>query len=539
MILEGIVTSLDAGGALNVAPMGPIVDESMTRLRLRPYQSSRTYQNLKATGCGVLHVVDDVLLIARAAIGRLGPVPETFPAEKITGRVLKAACRWYEFQVETLDDSQERTEIEARVVHMGRLRDVFGFNRARHAVLEAAILATRVHILPLVEILAEFERLRVPVEKTAGDREREAFGLLLDYVRETASGKEADANLSKKPEVVVQTGARLHCGLFTDSHAPGRQFGGVGMMISPPGFVLRAAVSDRGSISGHPEWHERLSRTETRARERVESISRLPPVQWTIDAALPPHAGLGSGTQLGLAAAAALSRLAGEADLPAEELATRAGRGTRSAIGIHGFSHGGFLVEGGKLPGQSVSPLVTRAPVPEAWRFVLIRPRRTAGLSGADELEGFARLPPMSRETTDRMCRLALLDLTPALIEEDFDRFGEALFEFGKLVGQHFAPVQGGVCADAQMRELLPRLRARGIRGIGQSSWGPTVFVLCRSDGEATSIVSDLNTDPACADCALTIASPMNRGATVAGSAGIQPVRDNTPRSVRDFNTGR
>ncbi|HTI50407.1 MAG TPA: DUF447 domain-containing protein [Planctomycetaceae bacterium] len=187
MILEGLVTTVDAHGALNVAPMGPIVDEAMTHLRLRPYRTSRTYQNLKVQPCGVFHVVDDVLLLARAAIDRLDPLPGHFPAERVRGRVLTAACRWYEFEVESCDDAQERTEIEARVVHSGRLRDWFGFNRAKHAVLEAAILATRVRILPRIEILAEFARLESPVSKTAGPREREAFDLLYNYVRDAAA----------------------------------------------------------------------------------------------------------------------------------------------------------------------------------------------------------------------------------------------------------------------------------------------------------------------------------------------------------------
>ena len=85
-------------------------------------------------------------------------------------RVVAAACRWYEFEIEACDDSHERTDIKARVVHCGRLRDFFGFNRARHAVLEAAILATRVHMLPPAGIEAEFSRLQIPVDKTAGPR---------------------------------------------------------------------------------------------------------------------------------------------------------------------------------------------------------------------------------------------------------------------------------------------------------------------------------------------------------------------------------
>jgi hypothetical protein len=129
-------------------------------------------------------VVDDVLLLAQAAIGRLSSAPPTVPAEKVRGVVLSQACRWYEFLVDTLDDSTERAEIMARVVHAGRIRDFFGFNRAKHAVLEAAILATRVGLIPREEILAEFARLKVPVDKTAGPREAEAFALLEQFVRE-------------------------------------------------------------------------------------------------------------------------------------------------------------------------------------------------------------------------------------------------------------------------------------------------------------------------------------------------------------------
>jgi len=182
MILEGIVTSLDTAGVLNVAPMGPIVDEAMSTILLRPFQTSRTYRNLKEHPQGVLHVTDDVLLLARTAIGQLDEAPETISAEKIKGRVLKSVCRWYEFEVTELDDSKERTQIECRVVNSGRLRDFFGFNRAKHAVLEAAILATRTHILRPEQIRQQLAALASPVEKTAGPDEEAAFSLLAEFV---------------------------------------------------------------------------------------------------------------------------------------------------------------------------------------------------------------------------------------------------------------------------------------------------------------------------------------------------------------------
>lgn len=185
-ILEGIVTTRNADGTTNVAPMGPIVDPAeapnITRLLLRPFQTSTTYANLARTRCGVFHVTDDVLLLARAAINRLDQPPATIPATVVDGAVLADACRWFEFRVQSIDESQERTEIQAEVVHTGRLRDYVGLNRAKHAVLEAAILATRLHILPRSEILSQLQALRSPVQKTAGPREQEAFDLICRYI---------------------------------------------------------------------------------------------------------------------------------------------------------------------------------------------------------------------------------------------------------------------------------------------------------------------------------------------------------------------
>jgi len=189
MILEGIVTTRNADATTNVAPMGPIVDANMTSLILRPFQTSTTYANLKRTSCGVLHVTDDVLLIARAALGRLDLPPRMQRAATIDGDVIADACRWYEFRVTSLDDSAERTRIEAQVVHVGHIRDFFGFNRAKHAVLEAAILATRLHLLPLDEVCDRLAELREPVEKTAGHAELDAFALIERHVQEFASGR--------------------------------------------------------------------------------------------------------------------------------------------------------------------------------------------------------------------------------------------------------------------------------------------------------------------------------------------------------------
>ncbi len=178
MILEGIVTTIDPSGHIHIAPMGPIVDADMQRLIFRPFRTSQTYQNLKAHPEGVFHVTDDVLLLARAALGQVEPLPGYGQAQHIRGFVLKDACRFYEFRIGVIDDQDDRTRMEAQVIHFGRLRDFFGFNRAKHAVVEAAIFATRTAFLPHDEIESEFRKLDVIVHKTGGEQEKKAFNFL-------------------------------------------------------------------------------------------------------------------------------------------------------------------------------------------------------------------------------------------------------------------------------------------------------------------------------------------------------------------------
>jgi uncharacterized protein len=202
VILEGIVTTLSLDGTLNVAPMGPRIDldMNMTRFVLRPFHTSTTYHNLKARGEGVFHVTDDVLLLAQTAIGAAPmPAPAARAADVVAGQILTDACRYYEFRVVELDDREERTAIVVETVAQGRQRDFFGFNRAKHAVVEAAILATRADWLPVDEILVEFRKLAILVDKTGGPRERAAFTLVHRHVREIAVKRGLDSDQSSSP----------------------------------------------------------------------------------------------------------------------------------------------------------------------------------------------------------------------------------------------------------------------------------------------------------------------------------------------------
>jgi len=515
MILEGIVTTLDDDGSVHIAPMGPIVDEMMAHLRFRPFKTSQTYQNLKQRPVGVFHVVDDVLLLARAAIGKLDQPPETTPAQQIPGAVLRAACRWYEFQIESIDDSQDRAEMIARVVHCGRLRDGFGFNRAAHAVLEAAILATRLHLLPADQVREQLTALRVLVEKTAGPREAEAFALLEEHVAQ--HNLSAAAATSVEPQgITVTTGARLHFGPLSWQPAAGRNFGGAGLMIDVPGFCLDVQAAERDEIVGCESWTQPVALF----RDRIRRASPQRPTSCRIEirSAIPAHSGLGSGTQLGMAVARSLALMQGEQNVAPSVFAERAGRGCRSAIGIHGFDYGGFLIDAGKLPGETIGSLATRIDFPVEWKILLATPVGETGLSGSTECNIFDHLPPMPQQTTDTLCRLALMELLPSLAERNFERFSRSVFAFGQTVGEFFAPVQGGLFAGPSADQLVEEVRRRGFPGVGQSSWGPTLFVFCPDNNSANDLLSELSTDSRWQHYRFRIAAPLNTGATLIDS---------------------
>jgi hypothetical protein len=179
VIVETIVTSMDPAGAINFAPMGVEWDEE--QIVLKPFLETTTFRNLTTTRVAVVNLTDDAMLFAQGAVS--SPQFPWLPAVVVRGAVLEAACSWRELEITGVDDTPPRSRLEARVVHHGFRREFIGFNRARNAVLEAAILATRTHLLPAQQIQEEYARLQVMVDKTAGPREREAMAFLTEYVR--------------------------------------------------------------------------------------------------------------------------------------------------------------------------------------------------------------------------------------------------------------------------------------------------------------------------------------------------------------------
>ena len=336
--------------------------------------------------------------------------------------------------------------------------------------------------------------------------------------------------------VRVTTPSRLHFGLFSFGRTDGRQHGGVGAMLERPGVRLTIERAERTAASGPlaeraVEFTNRVVQTLAASRladgdsqHRTDSDPQPAPgdspgakrrgYQIVIEAAPPDHVGLGTGTQLGLAIAAGILRLNGQEIWSSGELAYVTGRGGRSGIGTYGFLRGGLLMEAGKLPGETLSPLIARVEPPPAWRFVLLRPTDAVGLSGTDEQRAFADLPPVPESVTQKLCTEAELHLFPAAMENDFAAFSRSLGSYSRLAGECFAARQGGPFAGQTAARLVKLLKSLGVEGVGQSSWGPTLFAL-QPDQAAAEILATKLRSLADAPLEIIISPPANRGATI------------------------
>jgi len=224
---------------------------------------------------------------------------------------------------------------------------------------------------------------------------------------------------------------------------------------------------------------------------------------------------LGFGTQLGLSVAAGLNAYLGLPQPPIWELAHSAGRGLRSAVGTHGFAHGGLLFERGKLPTELISPLERRVPLPSEWRFVLVCPRERRGLYGPAERQAFSELPPVPQEVADGLSCEVRERMLPAAEQGDPESFGESVYQYGYRAGSCFAGIQGGAYNGSQLERLVELIRSLGIRGVGQSSWGPTIFALCPDASRAERLVDELRQHRELETADIWLTAPRNSGAEI------------------------
>lgn len=329
-------------------------------------------------------------------------------------------------------------------------------------------------------------------------------------------------------KVIVETSSRLHFGLLSWGSTGGRRFGGTGLMIERPGVSIEVEPAADWSGSGvSADRFVAIARCVADRIARIDERTNLRGAHIHVKQSSFEHVGLGFGTQASLAVASALLRIARMSepspnesstdlspialtsalspneltsdpspiarttDFSIEKLAAIAGRGRRSGIGVHGFVHGGLIVDGGRKNDDSagIPPLVARIAFPADWSVLIVIPQTPVGLHGESEIDAFRRLPPPSDRTIDRLCRLVLLELAPAVAEADFNAFAAALSELERTVGESFAAVQGGVRAHPISDQIARSLENEPVAAFGQSSWGPTLYAFsCANENEKTSI---------------------------------------------------
>lgn len=316
----------------------------------------------------------------------------------------------------------------------------------------------------------------------------------------------------------VRTAARLHFGFQNLALANERLYGGVGVALDRPRLVVSASAADEVRCDD--------AAAEPYVRRVVEALG-VDGARVAVEDRFPRHVGLGSGTQLALAALVAVARAHG-LDADPRALAPALGRGGRSGVGVATFEAGGFVVDGGhpterftsRPPADgewTVPPVVARHDLPDDWRFVLAVPEATAGHSGADEdrrmRQSVERADP---GIADDVAAVLTRELLPAAAVGDHRRFGRAAARLGRLNGAWYADEQGGVYRPPAGRVVERLTESTAVAGAGQSSWGPAVWGLSTradcddAEADARTALSDLGLDGD-----VLTASPRNRGAAV------------------------
>lgn len=288
--------------------------------------------------------------------------------------------------------------------------------------------------------------------------------------------------------VEISAPARLHFGLLSFGHSGQRQFGGVGVMLAGPRMRLAVESEPTGEfVVRYGRFARRIG--ELARRWSLHRLGRpMPRCRLALVEEIAPHVGLGSGTQLGLAVAKGLERFHGFDAAEPAGLAESVGRGLRSAVGTYGFFRGGLIAESGRLPGERLAPLEHRVELPAAWRFLLVRPDAPPGVSGDREQAIFNGIDPVPPGITDRLQNILQESLIPAAKSGDFEQFSQAIQAYGDFAGSCFAKWQYGTFANPQVAALVQFIRSVGTIGVGQSSWGPTVFALTRDEASAVEL---------------------------------------------------
>ncbi|WP_175940703.1 beta-ribofuranosylaminobenzene 5'-phosphate synthase family protein [Caballeronia sp. BCC1704] len=323
--------------------------------------------------------------------------------------------------------------------------------------------------------------------------------------------------LSPPQAITLSADARLHLGFIDPNGSLGRAFGSVGLVIDGHGTRITARRAQRkGRIDG-TSTQAQHARIEAYLARLHAALGVTKPVDIEVHETPRAHTGLGSGTQLALALGTAFARVTGH-DLTTADIARLLGRGARSGIGIHGFDHGGLIVDGGRSTAHrenaTLPPLLARQRFPDAWRVLLIDDASREGLHGEAEKRGLASLAPFPAALAAHLSHLVLMRLLPAVAECDFEPFADAICDMQQTIGEYFAPAQGGVFASPAVARALQAVAAEQKAGIGQTSWGPVGFAFVASAQHAERALATAQRAAPHASLSFSIVAARNHGAT-------------------------
>jgi beta-ribofuranosylaminobenzene 5'-phosphate synthase len=323
--------------------------------------------------------------------------------------------------------------------------------------------------------------------------------------------------------VVIRTPSRIHVSLIDMHGGSGRVDGGVGITLDEPEILIEAELDPVITVKGGDmAVRERIRHT---AEAVLRNIGAGGGARFIVRSYYPSHIGLGSGSQLALAVARAITELHGKS-LAVPDLARLAGRGGTSGIGTAAFEQGGFILDGGHRfgagceksdfrpsaasRGVSPPPVLARHAFPEDWKILLAIPNVPAGASGCIETDIFRDHCPVPLPEVRELCHQVMMRMLPGIAEHDLDLFGssiDAVQTLGfKKVELGFQPVQ--------VTGLLGVLREAGAAGAGLSSFGPAVYAIGDTDMQELGRAARSFMDEA-AGGTTTICRARNRGATV------------------------
>lgn len=331
----------------------------------------------------------------------------------------------------------------------------------------------------------------------------------------------------------VSVGARLHVGFRNLTRTGELVFGGIGVAIDRPRVVVRA----------RPAASVRCA--NDRARRFAEATCTLLEVDGarvSVERTLPPHRGYGSGTQLALAVYAAVAGATG-ASPTFRDHAPALDRGRRSGVGIATFERGGFVVDGGHAPDAShlddptadwdAPRCAIRREIPTDWRFLLVDPDVPPGRHReAEERSMRAVLAAGEPEIAADVEAALAEDVLPGVRDDDVERFGAGIARIDRRNGTWFSVEQADRYREG-VGAVVRSLRASGaVHGVGQSSWGPLVYGVTRTnDAAAARRAGERALERAGREGSIRLVRPRNAGYDIDNN------NDNN-RTMRRFDGG-